>query len=189
MKQTGACFPYNRAQRADLKDFLFKLNIADVTKKIRLLDSEITKFHKDQNITRNRDWNIFFNQNEFKKICHYLMMEGSPKKTSSHRAEYLLEGIIKNNIGSLNLYTFNEFFELYLNKFKISLRRQWIGQASESEHKRALGLMRKKENAPWIFNNVVGEPQIHRNTNKRWREDFPANKRKTVYFLMIEKTA
>lgn len=65
------------------------------------------------------------------------------------------------------------------------IRRQWVGQSS-SEHTRALGLSNKKDNYPWVFDEVVGEPNISK-TRKRWRDNFPIDKRKTVYFLMIEK--
>ena len=186
MKQTGACFPYNRAQRADLKIFLERLNIQNVNQKIKLLDDEIYKFHNSLTEGRSKDWNLFFEKQEFKKICNYLMMIGSPQKVSLHPAQYLLEGIIIDDQSDIEVYTFDEYFEKYFYKFKIAFRRQWIGQASTSEHNRAAGLLNKDDNKPWIFENIVGSPRIHR-SGKVWRDDYPEEKRKTVYFLMIEK--
>jgi len=58
----------------------------------------------------------------------------------------------------------------------VSIRRVWIGQASDSEHRRAVGLVSKPGNAPWVFNNVSGRP-------RGWREEIPEHERKTVYFF------
>jgi hypothetical protein len=132
---------------------------------------------------RNRPWQDFFNENDFKALVKFLMVEGSPNiGFSSHAAEFILEApahsISESNI---NIFTFDEYFEEYKNSLKIAIRRQWIGQSSDSEHKRASGLIKKTENVPWIFNEAVGTPR------DGWREGFPAKERKTVYFLMIEK--
>ena len=65
-------------------------------------------------------------------------------------------------------------------KFNIAFRRQWIGQSSKSEHRRAVSISKDLGNKPWVFNNVVGSP-------RGWRKNYPENEKKTVYFLMIEK--
>ena len=116
------------------------------------------------------------------------MMKGSPNLGfSQYPAQYILEAPKKDiGIENINLYSFNEYFSLYKHKLSIAIRRQWVGQSS-SEHTRALGLSKKEDNYPWVFDEVVGEPNIGKTTGKRWRDDFPANQRKTVYFLMIEK--
>lgn len=128
-------------------------------------------------------------EQEFKQLLEFLMMKGSPNfGFSEYPAQYILEAPKKDiNQNNINLYSFNEYFDLYKNKLSIAIRRQWVGQASESEHKRAFGLAKKLDNFPWVFDEVVGEPKIHKTTRKRWKDDFPINKRKTVYFLMIEK--
>ena len=82
---------------------------------------------------------------------------------------------------SISLYTFGEYFERYKRDFKIAIRRQWIGQASDSEHGRALGLVKKPGNAPWVYEDIVGKPR------SGWRSNFPKEAMRTVYFLMIEK--
>ncbi len=89
--------------------------------------------------------------------------------------------------GDLALYSFDEYFERYKLKFEVAIRRQWIGQESDSEHSRASGIARKVENAPWVFDDVVGHPKPHKTTQRRWRKDVPESDRRTVYFLMIEK--
>lgn len=110
-------------------------------------------------------------------------MIGSPNKGASrHPAEYILDAPTPLvNADDISVYTFEEYFNRYKENFKIAIRRQWIGQSSNSEHKRAVGLARKVGNTPWIYDGAAGEP------NSGWRADFPANNRKTVYFLMIEK--
>ena len=82
---------------------------------------------------------------------------------------------------NIRVYTFEEYFEKYKEDLKVGIRRQWVGQSSDSEHGRALGLSQKLENAAWVFNDIVGTPRTG------WRTNFPYDRRKTVYFLMIEK--
>ena len=126
------------------------------------------------------------------------MLKGSPNLgISKHPAQYILEAPASDiDRDNLNLYSFDrergrgflaisnrgvdEYFNLY-KYLTIAIIRQWIGQSSNSEHNRALSLLKKKDNLPWVFNNVVGKPRTG------WRNDFPKSERKTVYFLMIEK--
>ncbi|MDP8934667.1 MAG: hypothetical protein M3N42_11125 [Cyanobacteriota bacterium] len=92
------------------------------------------------------------------------------------------EGLLPNRNLPWQVYSFDEYFETYKENFQIAIRRQWVGQSSNSEHQRALGLSSKPENLPWVFNDVVGTPRLG------WRDDVVEADRKTVYFLMIEKS-
>lgn len=181
IKQKGSSFSYNRLQRTNIIELLSKLHINKPHVILSKIDKQIIRFHKGE-ILRSRKWNDFFVEDEFKKILMYLMMNGSLNiGVSDHQAEYVLEASIKNerNI-HLNLYSFDEYFSTYQSKFKIALRRQWIGQKSNSEHKRSVGLAKKVENAAWVFKSIVGSPRTG------WRAGLLTNRR-TVYFLMIEK--
>lgn len=189
IKQTGGSFSFNRIQRANIINLYQQLKFTDIQNKLSLLDEGIKQFHQGLLTTRNVPWSNFLSEQEFKNLLEFLMMKGSPNLgLSEYPAQYILEAP-KNNIdkNNVNLYSFNEYFDLYKNKLSIAIRRQWIGQESESEHKRALSLSKKANNLPWVFDEVVGEPKNHKTIGKRWRDDFPINERKTVYFLMIEK--
>jgi len=188
VKQTGSSFSFNRLQRANMLKLFKLLKFKEAEKNIERIDLEVKKFHNQELSRRNRNWKDFFSEGEFKQLTEFLMMKGAPNVgISSHSAELILEapasGITTDNI---NVYVFDEYFDTYKDKFKLAIRRQWYGQASESEHGRARGLMRKPDNAPWVFNDVVGEPNIHK-SGKRWRPEILEKDRKTVYFLMIEK--
>lgn len=183
LKQTGSSFLYNRLQRANILDVFTLLKFRNPESIVRRLDKEVADFHKGHLDGRNRPWQDFFTADEFKALLKFLMIQGSPNVGfSSHPAEFILEaparGISDSNI---NVFTFNDYFECYKNKIKIAIRRQWVGQDSNSEHKRARGLARKAGNGPWVFCKVVGNP------DSGWMADFPVSERKTVYFLMVEK--
>ena len=183
IKQTGGSFSFNRIQRANVINLYQQLEFANIQDKLSLLDRDVNKFHQGLLATHNVPWTNFLSEQEFKKLLEFLMMKGNPNLgISKYPAQYILEApkkdISQNNI---NLYSFNEYFDLYKNKLSIAIRRQWVGQSSNSEHNRALGLAKKPDNFPWVFNEVVGEPR------SGWRDDFFTSKRKTVYFLMIEK--
>jgi hypothetical protein len=111
------------------------------------------------------------------------MMKGSPNRgPSPHPAEYILtapkEKISEENI---SCDTFRGYFTKNKEKIYLSLRRQWIGQASDSEHRRAEGLARKPGNAPWVFESIEGTP------SSGWRDSkqFPSGKRRTVYMIFL----
>jgi len=183
LKQAGSSFLYNRLQRANILDVFTLLGFSNPESMLQRLDREVTDFHKGNLERRNRPWQDFFNEEDFKALVKFLMVQGSPNVGfSSHPAEFILEApadsIGENNI---NVFTFEEYFQEYKDSLKIAIRRQWVGQSSDSEHKRALGLIKKKENAPWVFNGAEGTPR------DGWRDDFPEQERKTAYFLMIEK--
>lgn len=183
IKQAGGSFAFNRIQRANIQDLFNFLKISDPPAKLSKLDEEIEKFHKGELKRRNRHWEDFFEENTFKKILKFLMMKGSPNLgISQHPAELILEAPMKISKKNVSVYSFSEYFNKYKTKLRIAIRRQWVGQASKSEHGRAKGLCKKSGNSPWIYDGVVGTPK------SGWKEDFPKNSRKTVYFLMVEKT-
>ena len=182
VKQIGGSFPYNRLQRANIEDLFRQLGFPDIAKRLARLDAEVRRFHEGGLERRNRPWEDFFEERDFKKLLEYLMMKGSPNLgPSKHPAELILEAPSHIAEQGIRVYSFGEYFDKYKHKFKVAIRRQWIGQASNSEHNRAVALARKSGNAPWVFENVVGSP------NSGWRTDFPKGLRRTVYFLMIEK--
>jgi len=183
IKQTGSSFAFNRIQRAEIINLYTQLGFINIQNKLSRIDTSVNQFHQSLLPTRNIPWVNFFSKQEFKKILEFLMMKGSPSKgISAHMAQYILEAPKSNiNQQNMSLHSFDEYFDLYQDKLFIAIRRQWIGQSSDSEHKRALGLSKKPDNSPWVFNNVVGFPRTG------WKNDFPVNQRKTVYFLMIEK--
>lgn len=181
IKQKGGNFPYNRLQRAGIIPILEKLKIDNSDKILNRFDEEVLKYHKKERKSRNICWQDIFSESEFKHILKYLMMDGYPNKESQYKAELILEAPRKINSSSdISVFTFDEYFEEFKEKIVFSIRRQWVGQISDSEHKRALGLAKIIQNRNWVFDNIVGEPS-------GWREDFSYENRKTVYFLMIEK--
>ncbi len=183
LKQTGATFSYNRLQRANLLEVFTLLKFSNPEASLNRIDLEVKLFHGEKLDRRNRPWQDLFSEAEFKALLKFLMMDGAPNVGYSlHPAKFILEApaqaISQENI---EVFTFEEYFNKYRGNFKIAIRRQWVGQASNSEHKRAVGLASKPENAEWVFNTVVGEPRTG------WKPGFPVADRKTVYFLMIEK--
>jgi len=183
IKQTGSSFLYNRLQRANILEVFTLLGFSNPESILQRLDKEVSDFHRGNLKRRNRSWQDFFNEGDFKALVKFLMVQGSPNVGfSSHPAEFVLEAPASNpSEANINVFTFDEYFEEYKNKIKIAIRRQWVGQDSKSEHGRAVGLAEKKENAPWVFNETVGTPR------SGWIRGFPASEIKTVYFLMLEK--
>ena len=183
IKQIGGSFSFNRIQRANIATLYKQLEFTNIKTKLALIDKDVNKFHQGLLTRRNVPWQNYFSEQDFKKLLDFLMLKGSPNLgISNHPAEYILEAPISEiNKNNINLYSFDEYFDRYKNNLTIAIRRQWVGQNSNSEHKRALGLAKKNSNLPWIFDEVVGEPRTG------WRSDFPEAARKTVYFLMIEK--
>jgi hypothetical protein len=183
IKQIGSSFLYNRLQRANILEVFTLLGFSNPEFMLKRLDKEVLDFHKGNLERRNRPWQDFFNEEDFKALVKFLMVQGSPNVGfSSHPAEFVLEAPASNpSQTNINVFTFDEYFEEYKDKIKIAIRRQWVGQDSRSEHGRAVGLAEKKENAPWVFNEAVGTPR------SGWKRSIPASERKTVYFLMLEK--
>lgn len=183
LKQTGGSFSYNRLQRANLKDVYSIVGFNNIEQKLLRIDKEVERFHQGLLDRRSRPWEDFFTEDDFKSLLEFLMMKGSPNVgPSQHPAEFILEAPPSSiSVSSASLYTFEEYFNRYKRDFKIAIRRQWVGQASDSEHGRALGLVKKPGNAPWVYKDIVGKPRTG------WRSNFPKEAMRTVYFLMIEK--
>ena len=189
LKQAGASFSFNRLQRAELSELLSAVGFADPAEKLRRIDKEVDDFHHGLLERRNRPWQCIFTEDEFKLLMKFLMMEASPNLgKSTHPAALILEapriGISEQNI---RVFTFEEYFDTFKPNLFVALRRQWIGQSSNSEHRRATGLARKPGNAPWVYGSIAGMPKISKTTGKRWRDDVEEGDRKTVYIIFIEK--
>ncbi len=183
IKQTGGSVAFNRLQRANIAGIFELLQFTGIDRLISKLDKAVNSFHLGHLDRRNRCWADFFLENQFRSLLEFLMMKGSPNVGLSNApAEFILEAPHSEiSLENINVYTFEEYFSKYKSQFKIALRRQWVGQKSNSEHNRALSLLKKAGNAPWIYHDVSGCPRTG------WRVNFPAEQRKTVYFLMIEK--
>ncbi len=189
LKQAGSSFPYNRLQRAELLDVFYHLGFKSPEIKLSKLDKEVDDFHNGLIQNRSRQWAQLFQEEDFKKLLEFLMTKGSPNLGySSHPAEFVLESpktyMSKSNI---QVFTFDEYFEKFKNDLFVAIRRQWIGQSSNSEHKRALGLAKKEGNEKWVYETISGEPRKSKSTGKKWRDDIPPKDRRTVYMVFLEK--
>lgn len=187
IKQTGSSFAYNRLQRKGLINVINSIHIDDPETLLRSFDDEIAKFHNGELESRDRDWRDFLSEANFKSILKYFMLIGSASGDSNFPAEFILEApvnVLHDN--EIEVYTFDEYFDKYHDSYRISLRRVWYGQISNSEHHRAKGLISRPENSKWVFNEVSGEPDA-KNHGERWRKDISDKDRKTVYFLMLTK--
>ena len=174
-------FLFNRIQRKDIFNFL--KNLLGLTASIEItnkLDKKIIELHNNDKMTRNININSIMNNENFKVILKYLMLEGSPMKRSTNPAELIM--INNKDIQSdedICLYTFDEFLNEYSSKISFAIRRQWYGQKSKSEGKRAKSIISNKDNAPWVFDDVKGSPE-------GWDEDIKKSERKTCYIVFIE---
>jgi hypothetical protein len=181
LKQEGGNFSYNRLQRKNLNTFFShfftKDEKDDIIKKI---DKKVKQFHKNE-ITRNFPFTDVMTKKNFFKVIKYLMLKGSPNLGETEfTAEMILVSKKKiNKVEDLTIFTFNEFFDKFSNQFSFAIRRHWYGQESNSEHKRAVSILKNKDNEPWCFEDSVGTPN-------GWRKDVAEKDRKTVYTLSIE---
>jgi len=189
LKQTGGSFSFNRLQRAGLLKVFSDLNFQNPNQNLDLLDKEVDKFHQGSLSKRNRPWQTFFNEKDFKALLKYLMLEGSPNYgVTANPATFILQAPATNfNQSNIEVFQFDEYFKTYKDRLKIAIRRQWVGQLSKSEHARALGIANKPENQPWVYDDVSGEPRVKDASGSKWRSEFPSDKRKTVHILFIEK--
>lgn len=190
LKQSGASFPFNRLQRAELLDVFRTVGFENPEAKLDRIDKEVDDFHKGLIQNRSRPWQNLFDEADFKCLVKFLMTEGSPNLGySTHQAEFILEapktGITQANI---NVFTFDEYFAEFKKNLFFAIRRQWIGQSSKSEHRRAQGLAKKEGNKKWVYDTISGEPRISKKSGTKWREDVPANERRTVYIIFVEKS-
>lgn len=182
IKQEGSSFLFNRLQRADLKRLFSLVGLDDVESSIKNFDQLIFDYHRGK-ITRNVHWSKLLNRAKFEKLLRYLMMQGSPNYgDSEHPAELILTGP-KTNISAIKLkvVNFDDFLSAHEKRIHFTIRRQWLGQSSKSEHRRAKSLVSKPENVPWVFKDISGQP-------RGWlpESEFPAFNRRTVYMVYIE---
>jgi hypothetical protein len=187
LKQSGGSFPYNRLQRADLLSVFRYLNFNNPEAVFTKFDEQVKKFHDGQLNGRSRPWQEFMEEKDFYTLTNFLMTKGSPNRgISSYPATLILESP-KENISANNIkvFTFDEYFRTNLHNITISIRRQWYGQVSNSEHNRARGIMGKPDNQPWVFSEITGNPRPR--NGKIWRTEIPENERREVYFIMLEK--
>lgn len=184
IKQKGPSVLYNRLQRVNLPTLYQNLNFTESVEKINQLDCEILRFHRGE-IIRDRHWQSFFSEKEFKILLQFLMLIGSPNYgISKHPAEFILEAPFSiSDVSSIQVYSFDEYFNKYKQYIRIAIRRSWVGQISESEHRRALSISKKIENSSWVFYNNISEPP------SGWRVNFPTSERRTVYYLMFTKVS
>lgn len=183
IKQSGSSVLYNRLQRKNVLGFLEKLKIETPEVYLKKLDEAVNIFHHNDLSKRDRDWQDFFKESDFKSILQYLMMQGSPNlKDSIYPASFLLESPKRiTSFKDIHVYTFDEYFERYKHKITFGLRRSWIGQKSKSEHNRAVTLARQRNNSLWVYSNVAGVPR------KGWNDEIPETERKTVYYISLMK--
>jgi hypothetical protein len=190
LKQEGGSFAFNRIQRKFLPNFLNKiLNFENSEEIIKKIDFQIQIFHEknDDEISSFSPLEVMGHE-QFNVLLKYLMLEGSPKEKSKFPAKYILNSKKRISLPEdLKIFSFEDYLDEFSLSHVLRMRRSWYGQESDSEHKRAKGLLKAADNKPWCFDNVSGLPKVHDKTNKRWRDDIPEEERKTCYYLMIEK--
>lgn len=182
IKQKGSSNLFNRLQRATALRVFAAMGLENPTDNVLVLDKLIDDYHHGK-IDRNRHWSEAFSESEFKSLLHFLMMEGSPRfGFSDHPAKYILTAPVGfTSEHDLSFLTFDEFFEGNKDDVYLTLRRQWLGQSSQSEHNRCKSIIANEENAPWVYSTISGSPAS-------WLPEtvFPAEKRRTVYMVFIE---
>jgi len=183
IKQTGSSFLYNRLQRAEMLKVFTSLGFSNPSNTLSKMDGLIQKFQNGEFESRDRHWSEGFNEPDFISLLEFLMMKGSPNLgVSSHPADFILTAPQSNITPSkMSCDTFKEYFKKYKNVIYLSLRRQWVGQSSSSEHGRATGLANKPDNGPWVFKEIVGSPR----TGWKSPTEFPLKDRRTVYMIFI----
>lgn len=184
IKQAPTSPLYNRLQRENIVDVFSAAGFSGIEEKVEELDNYVAKYQYGELDSRDISWRLVFKEADFANLLELLMMKYSPNLGfSEHPASVILEATTPlSSIDEICVYTFNDYFDAFNNRMVISLRRSWIGQRSNSEHSRAVGLARKEGNAPWVFDGAgaKGGP-------RGWRAEVPESKRKTVYFLMVYK--
>ena len=186
IKQAPTSPLYNRLQRANIVDTFQKAGLSDVEGRVAYLDREIAKYQSGKLKSRDVPWPGVFPETDFKALLKLLMMEYSPNYGhSTHPAKYILEAPSPLKTASaIQVYSFSEYFDAHKDKIVVSLRRSWAGQASKSEHSRAVGLISKEANAPWVFNGAG-----YGRGPRGWMPDWPESKRQTAYYIIIYKNA
>lgn len=189
LKQSGSNFSFNRLQRAELLELFTTVCFANPEATLDRIDKEVDDFHNKIIKKRSRPWRNLFSETDFKSLVKFLMTQASPNLgISSHPAEFILEapatGICEANV---EVFTFDEYFAEFSDNLFFAIRRQWVGQSSDSEHNRASGLVKKVGNEKWVYNTISGQPRISKTTGKRWRDDVAEADRRTVYIIFVEK--
>lgn len=186
IKQSPSSPLYNRLQRANIVEVFSIAGVDNVDRKIEHLDRKVKMYQIGELSSRDLAWQDAFSETDFYALLELLMMRYSPNLGfSRHPAELILEAPSQlTSTAQINMYTFNEFFNVSKDRIVISLRRSWVGQKSDSEHRRALALVRNEGNAPWVFDGA-GENGGPRG----WRPEVPEEERKTAYYLIIYKNA
>lgn len=184
IKQAGSSFLYNRLQRADLEKLFEVLKFRDPKSSLDRLDEMVIRKNLGELTSRDRPWSEVFSADEFKSLLRFLMMEGSPNYgVSKHPADLILSAprskISKENI---KVYSFDEFVHQYSDFIFLTIRHQWIGQSSKSEHARALSISKKPGNAKWVFSHLTGAPS----TGWRSEKEIAVSERREVYMLFIQ---
>ena len=178
-KQSGGCFLFNRVLRSNFLKVFDELEIENASDILKSFDQLVKTVHAGA--SREVHWSYVLQESSFRKLLEHLMMFGSPSGgVSVFPAQLILTAprAIKS-ASQLEVLDFDSYFARYAPKIVFSIRRQWCGQSSSSEHKRALGIAANSGNAPWVFDSVAGSP-------RGWRSDWPVANRKTVYMLFIE---
>lgn len=190
LKQRGSYFLFNRLQRADILSIFKMLGFARSKIILSKLDAAVDDFHYLRIKGRCRPWNEIFKETHFYKLLKFLMMDGNPNSgPSTYPAELILQAPSKDmNNSNIQVFTFDEYFNAFKDRFEIAIRRSWIGQSSNGEHFRAVGLARKAENRKWVYTDISGSPRISRTTGKIWRDDVAPSDRRTVYYICIQKS-
>lgn len=190
LKQSGANFLFNRLQRADILSVFNMLGFTYANNILSTLDDVIDNFHNGRIKGRSRPWNELFEETHFYKLLEFLMMQGNPHNgESAYPAELILQAPSAGvNVNNIEVFTFDEYFNRFKNNLKIAIRRQWVGQSSDGEHRRAVGLAKKVANSKWVYESIVGSPRQSLSTGLRWREDIAPSERRTVYLVFIEKS-
>lgn len=190
LKQSGSSFSYNRLQRAEILVVFNMLDFESPDPILSAFDKVVDDFHRGIIKGRSRPWNEVFEEDHFNKLLKFLMMDGSPNHgLSTNPAELILQapprGISAENI---QVFTFDEYFETFKKNFRIAIRRQWVGQSSDTEHHRAVGLAIKEGNKKWVYESISGLPRRSKSTGNSWRDEIDPSERRTVYLIFIEKT-
>jgi hypothetical protein len=181
IKQSGSSVSYNRLQRASILQLFTNIGLNVGQKILGKLDVLVESFHYGRIMGRDRPWSEAFEKKEFKVLLEYLMMFGSGVAgRSRHPAELILTAPLGvTSAEEMSVETFDEYFENHSSDIFMSIRRQWVGQGSRSEHGRALSLQKKPDNSPWVFSDVQGSPHSGWLSDSDW----PIENRKTVYFI------
>ena len=182
LKQKGKSFLFNRLYKRDIEVFFNKFFNPKKSKNIiNKIDNKIKECHSGK-IKQNFNFLDVMTEIEFKKILYYLMTEGSPNFGKSNAAaEFIIEG--EKNIKTsqdISIFKFDEYFEKKKDKITFRIYRQFYGNKSKTEHRRAKKILSDDRNKAWCFDNIVGSP-------KAWRTEINEKDRKTVYMLSLEK--